>query len=162
MRLVGERARTVLQDGVDDAPCLLHAVPAGEQQVLALHRIADQPLVRSDLVRMLVGERKLDVLALEASPTALGSRADRDLELRVEPKPPVVRVAGELLVLREDALRWTVQLHVDLGARDRKLFAGADEPRDAGPPPRIDGEPDRDKRLDVGVRRNALLVAVPA
>src|SRR3954463_1287268 len=54
-----------------------------------------------------------------------------------------------------------LQLYQDLRRGDGHPLAGSDVERHAGPTPRLDLEAERDERLDPGVRRHALRLAIP-
>ncbi len=157
---VGDRDVVVGEHGVHDPPGGLDAVLAGEQEVLAGHGVAEEPLVGGHLVGLVVGEPELHGVTLERLPGGLGAGADPDLDLGAHPEPQVVRVAGQGLVLGEDALGGPVQPDEHLGARHRQLLAGPHDERDTLPAPRVDVELHRGVRLDVGLRVDAGLVAV--
>ena len=148
------------QDLVDDPPRLLDTVLAREQQTLAVDRVAEQPLVRTHLVGVLVEEEQLALLTDHRLAGNLRPCADPDRDLRVEPEPQVVGLAELGLGVREDLLRRRLQLDEHLGDVLGELLAGPDVPRHAGPAPRVDVQPHRRERLDVRVGRDARLVAV--
>ncbi len=139
------------ENGVDDPPRGLDAVRSGEQALLPVHRLGEQPGIGGlalavDLMVVLVGE--LDAAAPQVLAGLVDLHVQRDLLARLEAEQQVVRVR-RVLGVGEEALRRSLELDQHLGSGDRQVLAGADVERDTGPAPVLDAEPQGDERLHV-------------
>src|SRR4051794_8726009 len=149
----GDRA----QHRVDDPPRLLHVIFPREQGGIALHGLAQQPLVCAHLVAGRVMARQQ--LLRPAGHGLLGAHdhgPDRDRHVGVEAEPEIV---GHELGGREDR-RWPAELGEHLGAREGQILAGPDGDGDTLPAPGMDLEPQGGEGLDLRVGGDPLLVAV--
>src|SRR4029453_13445169 len=163
-RLVLDHLWPAAEHRIDDAPAFLDFVLPLEQGGIAIHRVAEQALVRLESFAAVLAHEELDGLAIDAVARIVAgrarARAERDLGGAAELKAQVVRRAARNLDAREDVLRRRLQRDAHLGRGQRQRLARADEERNAGPAPRVDVELERRVGLDVGAGRDARLLPI--
>ena len=133
---------------LDDAPLLLDGVGPAEAAVVALHGVLEQPLVRLLAMAEGLGEVDLEVDRAGAEVVArrLGLEVEHDAVVGPEAEPQVVRLGRRRAAARRTAAGAALELDHRLGGGDRQGLARPDQPRHAGPPPRVDLEPQRPRR----------------
>src|SRR5581483_6542528 len=157
--LVKENRCSQVGHGVYDSPGRLDGVLAREQGRVALHRVADQPLVRSQLGCFIVAHVQFDFLAGHdmARSLAACTQCDRDA-VRAETKSKVVRLWRHRFA--EHLLRRPLEIDDGFGRRHREFFSGADEDRHVGPTPGIQMQLHGSEGFDLRIRRDAFLFAI--
>ena len=141
-------------------PCLLDRVFAGEQRVVAGHRVREQTFVGSLVTGFVFDQTKLPLVSDErpAGPLDTGSQRDDRTRRQVEPK--VIAVLASRHGVREQPLwRW-LETHQHLARRLGQELPRAQVPRHAFPTPGIDVQPQGSVGLDVRVLRDLRLVAI--
>ena len=126
------------EDGIDDRPGGLDRVLSGEQRAVAGHRVAEESFVGRFFVRLRIEQQKLALVAEELFAGALDAGGESDRGVGRELEAEVVRRAACRPGVREELLRWRLQLDEDLGDRLGQALAGAQVPRYPRPAPRVD------------------------
>src|SRR5215471_4713999 len=119
---------------IDDAPRRFDRVFARKEQSVAMHRIADQTLVRIHPFAAFIAAIELDVPADHRGPRRLRPHAYGDGHtLGTELKSHIVGVRRDRLV--EQVLRRALERDKHFGRGYRQAFSSSDEKWNARPPP---------------------------
>src|SRR5712691_10688455 len=150
-------------DWIDQGPCGLHLVGAGEQRRVADHAVEQESFVglrRFDEERGRIQEIHRDAAQADAGGRHLRPELERDAFLGLYPKSDGVGV--ELLggLAPECQVRRAVELDANLRRALGHALAGADVERDPRPPPVVDEESHRHEGLGQRALRDVGLFAV--
>src|SRR5690349_19752730 len=127
-----------LEHRLDHGPRRLHAVFAGEEHAVSGQRVAQQPLVRRLLARVLIAEVQLVLMAYESLARFFDTGCECDLRLGCEAKADVVGSSGWLMRVGEQTLGRGLELDPGLGHRLGEALSSAEIPGHAGPAPGFD------------------------
>src|SRR5579885_1888796 len=88
--LIDMQRRDIIQHRPDNAPRLFNRILAGKERGVAAHGIAEQALVRLDLIVRLLAGNQLNALTLQLFAGLLRPRAQRDHDVGAEPKAHII------------------------------------------------------------------------
>ncbi len=100
-----------LEDWIDHRPRGLDRVLTGEERSIAVHRVAQKPLVGHFLSRLFFEQVELSLLTDELLPCDFNASGEGDGRVGREPEPQVVGLAGRRRRVGEKPLRRRLQLH---------------------------------------------------
>ncbi len=151
-------------DRLHHPPSLLHPVGAGEQGLVPLHHVQQQPrvgagrLLHPEGVRVaeVHGDRPQD----ELGTGLLGEEGPEDPLLGLEAKGQHVVAGRVAIVPGKGGVRRRLELDGDLRELPRQPLARAEIEGHPAPPPVVDREPERHEGRGGRVGRHALLVPV--
>ena len=157
VRLVFKDRRARFEHRINDSPRLFYIVLACKQGRVALHGVAQQPLVGVHLLCTgLTARYHFRALANVILSRSNNIQGERERDLGTKPQPEVVPRQIESLIHR----RRLLQPDNDFCTRHGKAFSSPDIERNPFPAPGIDLELQRRKGFHLGVLRNAFLVSV--
>ena len=136
-----------------------HTISAGEQRLVTVDRVVDQPFVRRHHTRCVIAHEQLHVSADLFVPRTLGAYPEgHGHPIRPQPEPQVVAVTRQRFV--EQVLRRPVERRQHLGGRDGQVLSGPDQKGHPSPAPRVEVEAERGIRPGRRSCRDARLLGV--
>src|SRR3990172_1412009 len=157
--LVGDDGTPLGEDGLHDPPCLHDPVLTGEQPGVAAEGIGEEAVVSVPALGTIVPEVKVDGTAHHLGPGALRLHRQGDPVVGFCPEGEAIR-SRSTSRRGEEGARGTLELDGRLGHGGGHSLAGPDDPRHAGPSPRVHLETHRSESLCFGLLCHAGLVAV--